>query len=194
MPPGTAGGGSASGGGDPTTTGRAQDVGNRHLGRIPLLGGTYDFDNDGFRWATENNEITFGVRALQQLDARIYANPNQEFASSGIYNPRTRFYFTGNLTRPISYEFSFQQTYGTTNLLDSYLNYRISDGLDDARNAARSSQARAKTPTEKRVCSPVQQGALCARSRTRRWEAGTPRAVVETLPPHPLPARPMISL
>jgi phosphate-selective porin OprO and OprP len=66
---------------------------------------------------------------MQQLDARIYANSNQEFASSGIFNPRTRFYFEGNLTRPISYEFSFQQTYGTTNLLDSYLNYRFSDGF-----------------------------------------------------------------
>src|SRR5262249_14142069 len=69
------------------------------------------------------------VRALQQLDARIYANSNQEFASSGIFNPRTRFYFEGNLTRPISYEFSFQHTYATTNLLDSYLNYRFNDGF-----------------------------------------------------------------
>jgi phosphate-selective porin OprO/OprP len=129
MPPATSGGGSASGGGDPTTTGRAQVVGNRRLGRIPLLGGTYDFDNDGFRWGTGDDEITFGVRALQQLDARIYANSNQEFASSGIFNPRTRFYFEGNLTRPISYEFSFQQTYATLNLLDSYLNYRFSDGF-----------------------------------------------------------------
>ena len=114
LPPATSGGGSASGGGDPTTTGRAQVVGNRQRGRLPLLGGTYDFDNDGFRWGTEDNEITFGVRAMQQLDARIYANSNQEFASSGIFNPRTRFYFEGNLTRPISYEFSFQQTYDTT--------------------------------------------------------------------------------
>ncbi len=129
MPPGTSGGGSASGGGDPTTTGRAQVVGNRQLGRIPLLAGTYDFDNDGFRWGTEDNEITFGVRALQQIDARIYANSNQEFVSSGIFNPRTRFYFEGNLTRPISYEFSFQETYDTLNLLDSYLNYRFRDGF-----------------------------------------------------------------
>ena len=129
LPPGTSGGGSASGGGDPTTTGRAQVVGNRQRGRIPLLGGTYDFDNDGFRWGTEDNEITFGVRAMEQLDARIYANSNQEYASSGIFNPRTRFYFAGNLTRPISYEFSFQQTYTITNLLDSYLNYRFSDGF-----------------------------------------------------------------
>jgi phosphate-selective porin OprO/OprP len=129
MPPATSGGGSASGGGDPTTTGRAQVLGNRQRGIMPLMGGTYDFDNDGFRWGTEDNEITLGVRALQQLDARIYANSNQEYASSGIFNPRTRFYFEGHLTRPIGYEFSFQESYNTTNLLDSYLNYRFSDGF-----------------------------------------------------------------
>ncbi len=127
--PGTAGGGSASGGGDPTTTGSAQVVGNRQRGRIPLLGGSYDFDNDGFRWGTEDDEITFGVRAVQMLDARIYANSNQEFASSGIFNPRTRIYFEGHLTRPITYEFSFQETYNTLNLLDSYINYRFSDAF-----------------------------------------------------------------
>jgi TolA-binding protein len=49
MPPATSGGGSASGGGDPTKSGSAQLVGNRHLGQSALLGGSYDFENDGFR-------------------------------------------------------------------------------------------------------------------------------------------------
>ena len=129
MPPATSGGGSASGGGDPTKSGSAQLVGNRHLGKSALLGGTYDFENDGFRWGTQDDEVTLGFRALQQIDARIYANSNQEYASSGIFNPRTRFYFEGNLTRPLSYEFSLQHTYITTNLLDSYVNYRVSDGF-----------------------------------------------------------------
>ena len=129
MPPATSGGGSASGGGDPTTSGSAQLVGNRHLGKSAFLGGSYDFENDGFRWGTQDDEVTLGFRALQQVDARVYANPNQEYASSGIFNPRTRFYFEGNLTRPVSYEFSLQHTYNTTNLLDSYFNYRVSDGL-----------------------------------------------------------------
>ena len=127
--PGTSGGGSASGGGDPTNIGRAEEIGNRHRGKLPLKVGYYDFDNDGIRWGTDENEFTLGIRAMQQIDARIYANPNQEFASGGIFNPRTRVYFEGNLTRPINYEFSFQETYNTTNLLDSYVNYRFSDGF-----------------------------------------------------------------
>ncbi len=43
---------------------------------------------------------------------------------------RTRLYFEGNLTRPIKYEFSFQESYDTLNLLDSYVNYRHSDGFN----------------------------------------------------------------
>ncbi len=124
------GGGSASGGGDPTTTGRAQVIGNRQLGRLSLAGGYYDYANDGLRWGTDDDEFNFGIRAMQQVDARIYANPNQQNASSGIFNPRTRLYFYGHLTRPFSYEFSFQETYGTLNLLDSYINYRYSDGVN----------------------------------------------------------------
>ena len=124
------GGGSASGGGDPTTTGRAQVIGNRQLGKLSLAGGYYDYNNDGLRWGTDDDEFNFGIRAMQQIDARIYANPNQEYASSGITNPRTRVYFYGHLTRPFSYEFSFQESFGTLNLLDSYINYRYSDAFN----------------------------------------------------------------
>jgi phosphate-selective porin OprO and OprP len=124
------GGGSSSGGGDPTTTERAQVVGNRRLGKLPLAGGYYDYANDGLRWGTDDDEFNFGIRAMQQIDARIYANPNQEYVSSGITNPRTRVYFYGHLTRPFSYEFSFQESYDTLNLLDSYINYRYSDGFN----------------------------------------------------------------
>ena len=73
--------------------------GNRHRGRSSFLGGTYDFENDGLRWGTEDNEVTIGIRALQQIDARIYANSNQEFASSGVFNPRTHLYFERRLSR-----------------------------------------------------------------------------------------------
>src|SRR4051812_18117674 len=46
--PGAAGGGSKASGGDPTTTGRAQEVGNPRLGQLSLKT-VYDFDNDGFK-------------------------------------------------------------------------------------------------------------------------------------------------
>ena len=56
--------------------------------------------------------------------------PRMGIQASGITNPRTRVYFYGHLTRPFSYEFSFQESYGTLNLLDSYINYRHSDAYN----------------------------------------------------------------
>jgi phosphate-selective porin OprO/OprP len=118
----TSGGGSASGGGDPTTTGRAQEVGNRHLGKLSVKS-YYDFDNDGFQWSTLDDEFTLGVRAMSQVDGRVYQQTNQNPASSGVYNPRTRIYFEGRLSKPITYEFSFQNFFDTVQLLDAYLNF-----------------------------------------------------------------------
>src|SRR2546430_3716199 len=60
---------------------------------------------------------------MSQLDARIYQQPNQNPVSSGFYNPRTRIYFEGRFTKPISYEFSFQNFFDTVQLLDAYLNF-----------------------------------------------------------------------
>jgi phosphate-selective porin OprO/OprP len=60
---------------------------------------------------------------LSQLEARIYQQRNQFPVSSGFYNPRTRVYFEGRLTKPIQYEFSFQNTFDTVALLDAYLNF-----------------------------------------------------------------------
>ncbi|WP_422930446.1 porin [Singulisphaera sp. PoT] len=120
--PMTAGGGSKADGGDPTVTGRAQEVGNRHRGKFPLKG-YYDFEDDGINWATEDDEFTLGIRALTQVEARVYQQPNQSPVSSGIYNPRTRIYFEGRLTKPIQYEFSFQNTFDTLNLLDAYVHF-----------------------------------------------------------------------
>ena len=126
--PPTAGGGSKTGGGDPTTTGRAQEVGNPHLGKLPIKS-SYDFDNDGFLWSTDDDEYTLGVRAMSQVEARIYEQTNQFPVSSGFYNPRTRVYFEGHFTRPIQYEFSFQNTFDLVGLLDAYLNFNYDPRL-----------------------------------------------------------------
>jgi phosphate-selective porin OprO/OprP len=120
--PQTAGGGSSSGGGDPTVTGRAQGIGNPHLGNLPIKA-RYNWDNDGFILSTMDDEFTLGIRAMSQVEARIYQQPNQFPVSSGFYNPRTRVYFEGHFTRPIQYEFSFQNTFDSVGLLDAYLNF-----------------------------------------------------------------------
>lgn len=121
--PHAAGGGSKASGGDPTTTGRAQEEGNRHRGKLALKP-YYDFDGDGFKFVTEDGEFSFGVRGMVQVDGKVYSQPVPGgVASDGFYNPRSRFYLEGNLSKPIQYEFSFQQTYDSVNLLDAYLNF-----------------------------------------------------------------------
>jgi phosphate-selective porin OprO/OprP len=66
---------------------------------------------------------------MVQIDGRAYSQPTPGFASGGFYNPRSRFYVEGNLTKPIQYEFSFQQTYDSVNLLDAYLNFNYDPRL-----------------------------------------------------------------
>jgi phosphate-selective porin OprO/OprP len=117
-----AGGGSKTSGGDPTVPGRAQEVGNRRRGQLSLKS-YYDYDNDGFKFSTQDGEYSLGIRMMEQLDAKAYSQPAPGFAGSGIYNPRSRFYLEGHLTKPIQYEISFQQTYDSVNLLDAYLNF-----------------------------------------------------------------------
>jgi phosphate-selective porin OprO/OprP len=119
----TAGGGSKVGGGDPTAIGRAQEIGNLHLGTVPL-DAYYDFDDGGFHVATRDKEFTFGIAGMTQIDGMLYARPTPGAdTSSGFYNPRSRIYFEGNATKPIRWEFSFQNFYDSVALLDAYVNF-----------------------------------------------------------------------
>jgi phosphate-selective porin OprO/OprP len=114
---------SRAAGGDPTATGQAQEVGNLHLGRVSL-DAYYDFDNAGFHLDTPDKEFTFGVTGMTQLDGTLYARPTPGIqTSSGFYNPRSRIYFEGHATEPISWEFSFQNFYDSVALLDAYVNF-----------------------------------------------------------------------
>lgn len=122
VPPSTAGGGSKASGGDPTSTGRAQEIGNPHLGQLALKS-VYDFDNDGFKWTTADGEYSLGVRGFTQLDAQVYRQPTPNVTSSGFYNPRSRMYFEGHFTKPIQYEFSFQNSYDAVSLVDAYADF-----------------------------------------------------------------------
>jgi phosphate-selective porin OprO/OprP len=60
---------------------------------------------------------------MTQLDGMIYKRPTPGDATSGFYNPRSRIYFEGHATKPISWEFSFQNFYDTVALLDAYVNF-----------------------------------------------------------------------
>jgi phosphate-selective porin OprO/OprP len=114
---------SRAAGGDPTAVGRAQEVGDLHLGTVPL-NAYYDFDNAGFHLETQDKEFSIGVTGMTQLDGMLYARPTPGIdTSGGFYNPRSRIYFEGHATYPIAWEFSLQNFFDTVQLLDAYVNF-----------------------------------------------------------------------
>ena len=120
---------SVGAGGDPTSVGRAQEVGNQRLGKVPL-DAYYDFNNAGFHLDTKDKEFSFGISGMTQLDGMLYTRPTPGIdTSSGFYNPRSRIYFEGHATQPISWEFSFQNFYDTVDLLDAYVNFNYDPRL-----------------------------------------------------------------
>lgn len=120
--PPAAGGGSKASGGDPTVYERPQEGPHYHP-KTTALHGDYDYEHGGFHWTTEDKEFEFSISAFSQLDAKTYPAKSPGFATSGFYNPRTRFYLQGHATKPIQYSFSFQNTYNSVGLTDAYLNF-----------------------------------------------------------------------
>lgn len=114
---------SRAAGGDPTAVGRAQEIGNLYLGQVSL-NAYYDFDNAGFHLDTADKEFSFGVAGMAEVDGMLYSRPTPGIdTSGGFYNPRSRVYFEGHATKPIAWEFSFQNFFDTVQLLDAYVNF-----------------------------------------------------------------------
>lgn len=109
------------------TPGAGQDVGNRHLGRIPLGVAAYDYDREGFLFSSDDDELQLKVRGLFQGDYHHYTQTNQTPVTNGVYVPRVRLYFQGRLSKPFEYEISFQRGYDNFDLLNAYINFNFSD-------------------------------------------------------------------
>jgi phosphate-selective porin OprO/OprP len=115
-------------GGGATRAGNQQGIGNRRLGEIKL-DTFYNYNLQGFEFATEDEELTLKFRALAQADAKVFEPTGRNPVSSGFTIPRTRLYFDGHLTRPIEYQISFQESYDTFNILNVYLNFNYDKRL-----------------------------------------------------------------
>ena len=107
--------------------GPGRDYPDFPLERAPRLLGRI---TEGFELATPDEEFTLQFRVLNQVDFKAFAPNDLDPAISGLYLPRTRFYFAGQLTRTFQYEVSVQRSVeGVFDLLDAYLNARISEGF-----------------------------------------------------------------
>jgi phosphate-selective porin OprO/OprP len=64
---------------------------------------------------------------ITSIEARAWAQGNQDPAHSGFFLPRQRFFFRGRITKPIEYELSINRGLNNINLLNAYLNFHIDD-------------------------------------------------------------------
>ncbi len=92
--------------------------------RMPLTG-TF---GPGFQWATPDDEFQFRIHLESQFDARIWGQREQVPANSGIFLPRQRIFFDGNITKRIEYELSINRGLGgTINILNAFVNLHFDD-------------------------------------------------------------------
>jgi phosphate-selective porin OprO and OprP len=86
--------------------------------------------DDGFTIESLDSSYQLRIRVLNQVDGKLFDPTSQEPARSGLYIPRFRIYFEGQLTDPFEYELSLQRSVeGAFDVLDANANFKISDEL-----------------------------------------------------------------
>jgi phosphate-selective porin OprO/OprP len=94
--------------------------------RLPLIGSF----GPGFQFQTEDEEFRLLVHYESQIETRIWSRGEQSPANSGFFLPRQRIFFTGNITRPIEFEFSINRGFGSLNVLNAFINIHFDDRFE----------------------------------------------------------------
>ena len=92
-----------------------------------LLKGSF---GPGFRFRTDDGEFRLNVNYESQIEGRVWDPSDQEPANSGIYLPRQRIFFSGNITKPIEYELAINRGFGSLNVLNAFLNFHFDDRFE----------------------------------------------------------------
>lgn len=84
----------------------------------------YAIFEDGFGVSSNDDQFQLRIRALTQIDGKVFSPTDQEPARSGLYIPRFRIYFEGQLTDLFEYELSLQRSVeGAFDVLDANVNF-----------------------------------------------------------------------
>ena len=79
---------------------------------------------EGFGLQSRDEQYQLRIRTLTQIDAKLFSPTSQEPARSGLYIPRFRVYFEGQLTEQFEYELSLQRSVeGAFDVLDANVNF-----------------------------------------------------------------------
>jgi phosphate-selective porin OprO/OprP len=83
---------------------------------------------EGVELETPNGEFSLRLRIMQQTDVKLFVPREQVPARSGLYIPRFRMYFEGNISESFEYELSLQRSVeGQFDVLDASMNFAPSE-------------------------------------------------------------------
>ncbi len=84
----------------------------------------------GFRFDDKDGEFRFRVHLESQFEGRVWGPDGRIPAGGGvdgIYLPRQRIFFDGNITKWLQYELSINRGLGNINILNAYVNLKLRD-------------------------------------------------------------------
>lgn len=86
----------------------------------------------GFELGTEDSAFRLRVHLESQIEGRVWGPKDRlppDSGIDGVYLPRQRIFFDGNITKRIEYEFSINRGLNNLNLLNAYINLHLDDRL-----------------------------------------------------------------
>ncbi|MDX2038431.1 MAG: porin [Isosphaeraceae bacterium] len=86
----------------------------------------------GFSFQTPDAAYRLEVHLLSEIESRVWSPGGRLPPGSGvngIYLPRQRFFFMGNITPKLEYELSINRGLGAINILNAYVNLRFDERL-----------------------------------------------------------------
>ena len=84
----------------------------------------------GFQFHTEDEKYRLEIHYESQIEGRVFAQANEVPANSGLFLPRQRIFFNGNITEPIEYEFAINRGLNNFNLLNAFINLHFDDAFE----------------------------------------------------------------
>lgn len=81
----------------------------------------------GFQFQTDDEAFRLQIHYESQVEGRVWGEVDQIPANNGIYLPRQRIFFNGNITKPIEYEFAINRGLNNLNLLNAFLNFNFDE-------------------------------------------------------------------
>ncbi|MFO0844617.1 MAG: porin [Gemmataceae bacterium] len=84
----------------------------------------------GFQFQTEDEAFRLQIHYESQVEGRVWGEVDQIPATNGMYLPRQRIFFNGNITQPVEYEFAINRGLNNLNLLNAWINVHFDDRFE----------------------------------------------------------------